>query len=132
MVEYLSCTKIWNEFNMKNMGNYHDHYLKNSVLLLADVFEKLIDTCLKFYKRDPCHYFSSPVLSWDAMLKMACVRLEKISDIDMYLFIEKGLGGGISYICKRYSEANNKYIKSYDQTKPPKYKEYLDKNNLFS
>ena len=48
--EYLSCTKIWDEFNMKNMGNYHDHYLKKDVLLLAEVFEKFIDTCLKFYK----------------------------------------------------------------------------------
>ena len=86
----------------------------------------------KILQIDPCHYFSSPGLSWDAMLKMACVRLEKISDIDMYLFNEKGLGGGISYICKRYSEASSKHIINYYPTKPPKYIEYLDKNNLFS
>ena len=98
--DYLTCNKIWNEFNMKNMGDYHDHYLKKDVLLLADVFEKFIDTCLKFYRLDPCHYFSSPGLSWDAILKMTGVELEKISDIDMYLFIEKGLKGGISYIAK--------------------------------
>ena len=55
-----------------------------------------IDTCLKFYRFDPCHYFNSPGLSWDAMLKMTGMRLEKIVDIDMYLFIEKGLRGGIS------------------------------------
>ena len=48
---------------MKNMGDYHDHYLKKDVLLLADLFEKFIDTCLIFYGRDPCHYFSSPRLS---------------------------------------------------------------------
>ena len=59
------------------MGDYHDHYLKKDVLLLADVFEKFIDTCLKFYKLDPCHYFSSPGLSWDAMLKMAGIELKK-------------------------------------------------------
>ena len=35
---YLTCIKIWNKFNMKNMGNYHNHYLKKDVLLLADVF----------------------------------------------------------------------------------------------
>ena len=75
--DYLTCKKIWNEFNMKNMGDYHDHYLKKDVLLLADVFEKFIDTCLKFYGLDPCHYFSSPGLSWDAMLKMTGVKLEK-------------------------------------------------------
>ena len=52
------------------MGDYHDHYLKKDVLLLEDVFEKFIDTCLTFYGLDPCHYFSSPGLSQDAMLKM--------------------------------------------------------------
>ena len=93
--DYLTCNKIWNEFNMKNIGNYDDHYLKKDVLLLA-VFETFIETCLKFYKLDPCHYFSSPGLSWDLMLKLISVKFEKIPDIDRYLFIEKGLRRGIS------------------------------------
>ena len=130
--DYLTCKKIWNEFNMKNMGDYHDYYLKKYVLLLADVFEKFIDTCLKFYKLDPCHYFSSPGLSWDAMLKMTGVRLEKIVDIDIYLSIEKALRRGISYITKRYSEANNKYMKNHDPKKPSKFITYLDMNDLYS
>ena len=88
--DYMVCERIWDRFNMKNMGDYHDHYFKKDVLLLADVFEKFINTCLKYYELDPCHYFSAPELSWDAMLKMAGVKLEKISDINMYLFIEKG------------------------------------------
>ena len=76
--DYLTCKKIWNEFNMKNMGDYDDHYLKKDVLLLTDVSEKFIDTCLKFYRLDRCHYFSSPGLSWDAMLKITGMRLKKI------------------------------------------------------
>ena len=88
------------------MGYYHNHYLKEDVLLSADVFEMFIATCLKFYGLDPCYYFSSPGLSWDAMLKMTGVKLEKISDIDKYLFIEKRLKGGISYIAKRYPITN--------------------------
>ena len=79
---------------------------RRDVLLLADVFEKFIDTCLKFYKLDPSHYFSSTGLSWDVMLKMTGVKLEKVLDIDMYLFIEKELRGGISYIAKRYAKAS--------------------------
>ena len=61
--DYLTYEKIWNKFKMKNMGDYHDHYLKKDVLLLTDVFEKFIDTCLKYYELDPCHYFSAPGLS---------------------------------------------------------------------
>ena len=99
--DYMVCEKIRGKFKMKNMGDYHDHYLKKDVLLLADVFEMFIDTCLKYYELDTFHYFSSPGLSWDAMLKMTGVKLEKISDIDQYLFIEKGTRGGISYIAKR-------------------------------
>ena len=82
----MACEKIWDKFGMKNMGDYDDHYLKKDVLLLADVFERFIGTCLKFYGLDPCHYFSSPGLSWDAMLKMTGIELEKISDIDKYSF----------------------------------------------
>ena len=72
--DYLTCEKIWNKFGMKNMGDYHDRYLKKDVLLLTDVFEKFIDTCLEFYELDPCHYFSAPGLSWDAMAKMTEIK----------------------------------------------------------
>ena len=129
--DYLTCEKIWNKFKMKKMGDYHDHFLKKDVLLLTDVFEKLIKTCLKYYELDSCHYFSSPGLDWDAMLKMTGVKLEKISDIDKYLFIEKGLRGGFSYISKRYAKANNKYMNDYGSNKPSTFITYLDKNNLY-
>ena len=78
---YLTYEKIWDKFEMKNMVDYNNHYLKKDVLQLADVFEKFIATCLKFYQLDPCHYFSSPGLSWYVMLKMTGVKLEKIFDI---------------------------------------------------
>ena len=113
------------------MGDYHYHYLEKDVFLLADVFEKFIVTCSKYYGLDPCHYFSSPGLSWDAMLKMTDIELEKISDIDKYLFIEKGLRGGISYIAKRYAEANNKYMNDYDPEKTSTFITSLDMNNLY-
>ena len=65
------------------------------------------------------------------MLKMTDVKLEKISDIDKYLFIEKGLRGGISYIAKRYAKANNKYMNDYDPEKLSTFITYLDMNNLY-
>ena len=65
------------------------------------------------------------------MLKMTGVKLEKISNIDKYLFIEKGLREGISYIAKRYAKANNKYINDYDPKKQSPFIPYLDMNNLY-
>ena len=62
---------------------------------------------------------------------MTGVKLEKIWNIDMYWFIEKGPRGGVSYITKRYDKANNKYMKNYDPTKPSKFITYLDMNNLY-
>ena len=65
--DYFTCGKLWDKFGIENMGDYQDHYLNKDVLLSADVIEKFIATCLKFYWLDPCHYFSSLGLSWDAM-----------------------------------------------------------------
>ena len=101
------------------------------MLLLANVFESFRKTCLQYYKLDPCHYFTSPSLSWDAMLKMTNIKLKLMTDVDMYQFIEKGLCGGVSYITNRYGKANNKYMKEYDKKVSSKYIMYLDSNNLY-
>ena len=130
-VEYDHAKKVWKTFKNKTMGEYHDLYLGSNVLLLADVFESFRKTCLQYYKLDPCHYFMSPDLSWDAMLKMTNIKLELMTDIDMFQFIEKGIRGGVSYIANRHGKANNKYMKEYDDKVPSKYIMYLDANNLY-
>ena len=113
------------------MGEYHDLYLKSDVLLLADVSENFRKTCLQYYKLDLCHYFTSLGLSWDAMLKMTNIKLELMTDVDMFQFIEKGMRGGVSYIANRYGKANNKYMNKYNEKAPSKYIMYLDANNLY-
>ena len=129
--QYNHAKNVWNNCNLKNMGEYHDLYLKSDILLLADVFENFRKTCLQYYKLDPCHYFPSPGLSWDSMLKMTDIKLELMTDIDMFQFIEKGMKGGISIIANRYLKANNKYMKKYDEKAPSKYITYLYANNLY-
>ena len=129
--QYKHAQNVWNTFNLKTMGDYHDLYLKSDILLLADVFENFRKTCLQYYKLDPRHYFTSPGLSWDAMLKMTDIKLELMVDINMFQFIEKGMRGGISYIANRYGKANNKYMKTYNEKAPSKYIMYLDANNLY-
>ena len=132
--EYDHAKKVWKTFKIKTMGEYHDLCLRSDVLLLADVFESFRKTCMQYYKLDPCHYFTSPGLSSDAMLKMTHIKLELMTDIDMFQFIEKGMHGGVSYIANRYGKANNKYmkeLKEYDEKAPSKYVMYLNANNLY-
>ena len=116
--QYLHLKNVSDTFNFNKSEDLHNHYLKKYRLSLENVFEKCISTSLKYYSLDPCHYFSAPWLSLDAMLKMTKRELEKISDPDEYIFIEKWMRGGISYINKRYSKANNEYFSDYDSEKP--------------
>ena len=117
---------------MKTMREYHDVYLKSDVLLLADVFENFRKVSIQNYDLDPCWYYTAPGLSYDAMLKTTGVTLELLTDIDMAQMIEKGIRGGVSMISTRHSQANNKYMGSdYDPSKPSKYIQYLDANNLY-
>ena len=129
--EYQHAQNVWNEFGLTSMGEYHDLYLKSDILLLTDVFENFRKACQQYYGLDPAHYFTSPGLSWDAMLKKTNIKLELISDVDMFQFIEKGMRGGISYIANRYGKANNKYMKNYNPEEASKYIMYLDANNLY-
>ena len=91
--------------------------------MLANVIGKFTNNSIKNYGLSLSHYLSSPALSWDAMLNMTKVKLELISGLDMYIFFEKGMKGGVSYNSNIYSKANNKYLKSYDPS--------LDENDLY-
>ena len=89
--EYDHAKMVWKTFKFRNISEYHNLYLANDVLLLTDVFENFRKICLQYYKLDPCHYFTSPVLSWDAVLKMTNIKSELMTNVDMYQIIEKGM-----------------------------------------
>ena len=130
--DYDHANNVWNTFEMGNLGDYHDLYLKTDVLLLADVFENFRRICLQTYKLDPAHYISAPGLSWDSMLRTTKVQLELITDPDMHLFLEKGMRGGISMISHRHATANNRYMPGhYDPDFASDYIAYWDANNLY-
>ena len=130
--EYERAQKIWQHFGIRNLGQYHDLYLRTDVLLLTDVFENFRDLCLEYYGLDPAHYYTLPNFAWDAMLLKTDVVIEPITEKEMYEMIEKGLRGGMCQVSHKQAKANNKYMmEDYDENKPSNYINYLDANNLY-
>ena len=123
--------RVFKEFNNKNVGDYHDLYVKSDTLLLADVFENFRNKCIEIYELDPAHFLSAPGLVWQACLKKTGVKLELLTENNMLLMFEKGIRGGICHAIHRYPEENNKYMKNYDKNKESSFLEYLDANNLY-
>ena len=130
--DYQHAHNVWNAFSCQTLQDYHDIYLQSDVLLLADVFENFRKACFEHYKLDPAHYYTVPGLAWDACLKETKQKLQLLTDYDMLMMFEKGIRGGITHISKRYAEANNKYMKEFDKTKPSTFIQYLDANSLYA
>ena len=96
--DYQHAQKIWNVFSIRDLGEYHNLYLKTDIILLANVFETFRDTCLEHYKLDLAHFYTSPSLAWKACLKKMEVKLELLTDPDMLLILERGIRGGITQV----------------------------------
>ena len=143
--DYLPVKRVCNSFETKNLGKYHDLYLKSNTLIFTDVFENFRKMCLDIYHLEPSKFLSAPGLAWQAALKKKKVKLVLLTDIDMLLMVEKeirsgmcnslmvekGIRGGICNSVNRYVKANNKYMKDYDKNKKSSYLKYWNKNNLY-
>ncbi|XP_077262575.1 uncharacterized protein LOC143897644 [Temnothorax americanus] len=129
--DYEHATRVWRRFRVRDLGEYSDLYLKTDVLLLADIFENFRDTCMASYGLDPAYYYTLPGFTWDAMLRYTGVRFELLTDIDMVLFVEHGIRGGLSQCSLRYARANNRHVPTYDLSQPDTYLMYYDVNNLY-
>ena len=127
--DYTHACSVWREFGIRNMGEYHDLYLRTDVILLANVFKSFRRVCLENYGLDPSHFYTAPGLAWKAFPKKTGIRLELLLDPDMLLMFERGIRGGISQSVHRWAAANNPYMGSeYHPSRPTKYLQYLDAN----
>lgn len=129
--DYNHAQTVWTQFNIKNLGEYTDLYLKTDVLLLTDIFQNFRKTCKLYYKLDPAFYITAPSLSFDAMLLKTGVQLELVSDLAIVRMIQSGIRGGLCMCSHRYSKANHKYMPEYDPSQPQCFIAYLDCNNLY-
>ena len=129
--DYAHAQEVWNVFGCKTLGDYHDLYVSTDMMLLADVFENFRKICQEKYGLDPALYYNAPGLSWDALLKKTGVKLELLTDLDMHLFIERGMRGSISMVRKCYTKANNPLVEGYNPEKPTNYITYLGANNHY-
>ena len=129
--DYAHAKKVWEEFGLKNLGEYHDLYLRMDVILLSNVFKKFREVCIENYGLDHSHFYTAPGLVWQACLKKTEITLDLIRDVDMLLMFERGIRGGITQVVKRYARANNRYMKDYNPQEPSRYLQYLDANNLY-
>ena len=130
--DYEFAQEIWKTFKLKTLGQLHDLYMTTDVTLLADVFEEFRETSLKHYKLDPAHFLTAPGLSWSACLKYTRVKLELPTDIDMSMFFDKGLIGGISLIANQYARANHAGLgEHFDPNKLLSFILMVDCNNQY-
>ena len=86
--DYKHARRVWREFGINNLGDYHNLYLCRDVILLADVFEAFRKVCLDDYGLDPAHFYTAPGLAWKACLKKTKIRLELLLDPDMLLMFK--------------------------------------------
>ncbi|CAG9822055.1 unnamed protein product [Phaedon cochleariae] len=96
--DYAHARKVWESFELKSLGEYSDLYMRTDILLLADVMENFRASSLKTYGLDPAWYYTMPGYTWDCMLKYTGCKLQIIKDIDMVMFVEQAIRGGVSNI----------------------------------
>ena len=129
--DYNFARNVWHKLKFKNLGDYHNFYCLLDSALLADIFQVFRKTVIKTYSLDPGHFYSIPGLAWSAALKYTKIKLHLFDDIDMYMFVEKAIRGGICGVMKRYVKANNELCINYDVSEKDTYLCHLDVNNLY-
>ena len=131
--DYQHALNIYQEFGSRTLGDYHDIYLKTDVLLHADIFEKFRNLCLKVYTLDPSHVYSAPNLSWESMLISTNLKLRLLQDVDMLLFFERGIRGGINGVDElRHFTANNPHLISFDPNEKTTFGTFFDVTSLYA
>ena len=126
--DYAHVQKVWEVFEIKNFGEYHNLYAQSDTLLLADVFESFRDTCIEVYDFDPANFLTAARLAWQACLKESKVELELRLILIYYWWLKKELE---LESVKQDIGMLKQTINIWKITIKPSYLEFLDAKNLF-
>ena len=74
-IDYKHSKRVFREFKIYNLSDYHNLYVKSVTLLLADVFENFRNKCLETYELDPAYFLSIPGFAWQACLFLSLVKI---------------------------------------------------------
>ena len=130
--QYERAQTIWTQLSMKTLRDWHDFYMTLDVLLLADVFQNFRHVMLRSHGLDCLHFPSLPSMTLQLALKITGVELELISDLNIYVMLEAGIRGGLSYVAQRHAKANFPEMPDYRPDLPTSHVLYLDCNSLYT
>ena len=125
--DYVHAKRVFKDFKIKKLGEYHDLYIQRDTLLLGDVFQNFRNMSWNIWTWSCKISFSS----WQASLQKTKVKLDPLTDIDMLSMIEKGIRTEIRHSIFQYVKTKNKYMKDYDKNKESSNIQYWDVNNLY-
>ena len=108
--DYIHAQQVFEEFKLKNLGEYHDLNVQRDTLLLADAFKNFRNKCIEIHELDVANFLSAPGLVRQACLKKTEVELELLTDNDILMVVQKGITGGICHAKYSYAKANNRYM----------------------
>lgn len=133
--EYAHALETWKETKALNIGEYSKFYLVVDVCGLADVYEKFRNDSIQAYGMDPIYYLSLPGFAWGAMFRKTQVKLDILTDHQMFVFYEQSIRGGLTQLTKHYQKADNVYTnpeKHVDENDKSRYLFLFDANGLYS
>lgn len=115
--DYKNAKRVWEDFRMQILVEYHDLYVQGDTLLVAILVESFRNKYIKRYELDPAYFLSAPGLAWKTRVKKTKAEFERLTGVDMMLMVQKGVGGRMCHATHRDVKGNNKHMTDYDTNK---------------
>ena len=130
--DYETAVKIWETFELADLKSLVKLYCETDVLQTVDIFIRFRNVTMKEFELDPLHFVSLPSLCWQACMKVTDLRVELITDSDMYLMWQRAKFGGFTTVVSQYEKANNPLLDDFNPDDPISWMFYWDCTGMYS